>query len=132
MKLEVKHLAPYLPYGLKVVSNELVPGKLYEMVVTNHTVSFDGGLTIADVLMQRAKPVLHLLSDFEKFENVTDEMSENEINELQRRLQFKVPPIGGYVYNLNVSAYNQMLESHIDVFGLIDAGLAVSISRVNV
>ena len=126
MELETKHLAPYLPYKLMCEVKDLGKTIIAEM----HSVYSDGTCTFCDTVESEkgfdyVKPVLIPLKEFENFESVTDEMLEIEIENLKNLILLGVPPVGGYVENLCVSAYNQMLANHIDVFGLISKGLAV-------
>ncbi len=141
MKLELKHLAPYLPYKLAVLSDELVPGKLYEMLVANHTVSFNGGLTISDVLLQRAKPVLRPIEDafavLDEIKHRYNEENETPISDVKFHniggfTLFATETDDSYEVSMPLWAYELMFENHIDVFDLIPAGLAVSRSEVAV
>ncbi len=118
MKLELKHLAPYLPYGLKV----MVEGKEYIMkscfltgsghlaVVTTNKVWKEG-------FPQRhvidTKPILRPLSDLTKEE-------EKELLAIQQNPENEI-------YGENFGAMQWFLSKHFDVFGLIEEGLAIDI-----
>ena len=116
MKLELKHLAPYLPYGLKIKTKHgfdtmetlngwLVNGDHEESYCyedhPNETLEF--------------KPILRPLSDVVKMNKSLYEsylMSGCEID----RMPY-----------LSILA---CLENHYDIFGLIDAGLAIDINTI--
>lgn len=122
MKLELKHLAPYLPYGLKSIDY------------------FDGHKLIRDVTLfnaanffnqtTNAKILLHPLSDLtkEKYRNLIHEkfyMSHRRhgikiIREMQRNVM-------GLKYEYVVF----LLENHFDIFGLIPNNLAIDINTLN-
>jgi hypothetical protein len=61
MKLELKHLAPYLPYGLKVSKDDW--GKTFKMDSDGTTLNCVG---IDFVIFKQAKPILRPLSDLTK------------------------------------------------------------------
>ena len=116
MKLEIKHIAPYLPYNL------------------NNTVS------IADWFKgYNCKPILRPISDlsllvieeFEKYDGkrngkANEEIinlfcEENGVDEILENIELKSLPYECIEY---------MFRNHYDVFGLIEQGLAVSIHDV--
>lgn len=137
MELEVKHLAPYLPYGLKLqyVEREKVISigimrtishNDFETHPTRIDINYEGQehIWMFKPLLRR-KTYLHSLqsemlirwggglSDRAKaqwIKEVTDDMMYSAFNSL--RYDF----------------VELMLENHIDVFGLIDAGLATELS----
>lgn len=121
MELELKHLAPYLPYGLKLSYNS---GDL----------TFTEPLTMAGSVIIESdkhclaygsfKPILRPLSDFNGSE------ADEEINSNSLR---------GYIsvhdkfYNLDFMIYSDvqtLIKHHFDVFGLIPAGLAIDINTL--
>ena len=142
MKLELKHLAPYLPYGLKVKTkygcdtmqtlNEFcVNGDCEEWY------SYEGD----DELLE-FKPILRPLTDLTKMTKIgkdnfeplerlkcidlgyTDWISnerEGWINKYGRERWIGVIPS---------ALINLLFEWHFDVFGLIDAGLAIDINTL--
>lgn len=110
MKLEVKHLAPYLPYGLKGMRID------YESLGEHELV----GLTVWDIITSGGKldykyfkPLLHPLS------RLTDKMvkdfgyamKEDFIVQIQNE-------------TVLVNVWNDLISNHWDVFGLIEKGLA--------
>ena len=144
MKLELKHIAPYLPYGLEMAYRSHKTG-IYEprgklVGVTNH--SFEThpvrllieGMDFEHIWM--FKPILRPMSDITK--------SFYEISYIDY-LWFKV--IGtdsdcfdlvefyelcelGVIDRLPIIVFSQLLEWHFDVFGLIKQGLAVDVNSL--
>ena len=121
MKLELKHLAPYLPYGLQitVVNRKLELG-------THHS---DKTIHIDMVVRKESlyKPILRPLSD------LTKEIVHNgEKFVPNKRLDWALAIVENMVEQGNITGYGlswdlwQLLfEWHFDVFGLIDKGLAI-------
>ena len=138
MELEVKHLAPYLPYGLKlqyVVREKVEQTGIMKSISHNEDETHPTRVSISAMYneehiwmfkpMLRRKTHLHTLqseilvrwggglSDRAKaqwLKEITDDMLYSAFNSL--RYDF----------------VELMLENHIDVFGLIDAGLATELS----
>ena len=119
MKLELKHLAPYLPYGL-----QLAEGELSSISCRWKTVKYvDADEDDYNTSLERIKPILKSLSE------CTDINSPflNSIN-ADLPIQMQICDLAnkriGY-WNCCYEAINTMCEHHIDIFGLIDAGLAI-------
>ena len=131
MKLELKHLAPYLPYGLKVSSlhtlnaetgigniNHIVKAvnqgkkqykpRLRPLSDLNTKIYFKGNFII---------PIEYIKNNFECFNFDYDDtfiLSEDSVN---------------YKY-LPFMIICKLFEWHFDVFGLIEKGLAIDINDV--
>lgn len=146
MKLELKHLAPYLPYGISIEVSEYNNKYITDSwglkcqsdyLVSEYNRGVRKGLTLTQV-----KPILRPLSDLtkeiehkgEKFvpfdrysdifgsnDDVLFENMNNENNEMHYSVCKELPH---YVFDWLVSF-------HFDVFGLIDAGLAIDINTLN-
>jgi len=140
MKLELKHLAPYLPYRLKliVVSNQ-DNGLIGEMIFlhkdylgTNvgikHHLKIERGL-------EHIKPILRPLADIDKeidingwfipFDDIYLHPYRNDTKEeLKEKLQ--EPNV-----ELSYWIMEKLFEWHFDVFGLIEKGLAIDINNLN-
>lgn len=137
-KLELKHLAPYLPYGLKVKSN------LTGSILTLKGISYRGSLQNEEGFdmtnINRSKPILRPLSDLKK---------EIEVNGEKffpfEYLQNNYPCFGfdynneeGFILKTDVVNYKylpymilyKLFEWNFDVFGLIDKGLALDINTL--
>ena len=116
MKLELKHLAPYLPYELKILN-----GKEYDIVngIDNKTViSLFRGHLENFTTIENVKPILRPLSD------LTEEHA-NNCNYSYRDFKWEI-----INKNVSVNIWNDLLSNHYDVFGLIDAGLSIDINTI--
>ena len=67
---------------------------------------------------------------FINFSEITDEMTDSQISILSNRIDFGVPPIGGYCHDVPYSAMVEMFKHHIDVFNLIPQGVAIDINTI--
>ena len=136
MKLELKHLAPYLPYELQLLEEfEVNESKIrtlrgidIDMVVTNlERFPYNQRITFSEI-----KPILRPLSD------LTDEIDihgdkifpcawfglvPNEQH--QQFLETKV--IEGW---MSYKEMTVLIKHHFDVFNLISEGLAIDINTI--
>ncbi len=119
MKLELKHLAPYLPYGLKNQRNFYKPKKI-EGIVGNKVYFGESTLFINQI-----KPILRPLSDLVKSEWKSKIFKLQEIQEVVALLFTKC----NYT-ETSVWEYEFLLKNHFDVFGLIEKGLAIDINTL--
>ncbi len=135
MKLELKHLAPYLPYGLKFIHDEEpTPYLLMKLGLKTDQnplwiEGYNGEFEIS-VFPEGCKPILRPLSDLtkeiehngEKFEDAGffrmfyNGLSDNEIH------------LDGVTFKLEV--WQELFKWHFDVFGLIEAGLAIDMNTL--
>lgn len=142
MKLELKHLAPYLPYKLKMKCPQRFRPNYKESTGVYGVVYLTGDL-YADienntfneaVFLPILKPMEEVEIYFEalcgnlEHQDVTDyfdadflEERNVEINEIQY-LNAEVLPYG---------TISVLLKHHFDIFGLINKGLAVSEYEIN-
>jgi hypothetical protein len=144
MKLELKHLAPYLPYELKILN-----GKEYDIVngIDNKTViSLFRGHLENFTTIENVKPILRPLSDLSKVINIDGDsfipiyLLKNIRYEFESDLSFGFDPQSdGYTCHcssqyLEFSEYyeinSKLFEWHFDVFGLIETGLAIDINTL--
>ena len=125
MKLELKHLAPYLPYGLKGI--ETYKGSIKYLISIDLTLGLKVGDLKEDYLVHfnSFKPILRPLSDLKKDAEIkilvekTFETSEDGWNEFYNN------PLDYPYYAVEV-----LLKHHFDVFGLIPKGLAIDINTL--
>ena len=128
MKLELKHLAPYLPYGLKIyVDNDK----------RDHVKPYSYNLTIGyfqEVLNSEDKPILRPLSDLTKNRDYLIDLRDLENNDM---LFWGVHNFNGdltksvnYSDDLTYSVLEFLYKNHFDVFGLIEKGLAIDINTI--
>ena len=136
MKLELKHLAPYLPYGLTWFCldedsreiEHLPTVKIYDlekqiieiggMDIDLSDLPYPDGLTI--------KPILRPLCDF--YENIDGVSFSNMITHGYHNTFW-------YDKNFNINGLmyrdlKLLLSKHADVFGLIKKGLAIDINTI--
>lgn len=141
MKLEIKHLAPYLPYGLTVLSKphlvtygEQVPLEVNGIAYSDSSNPPDWQyeFIVNDELMfaminekKHFKPILRPLSDLteDKFKNVIFKLQKvnNDVTMLFVDFDYK---------ELSVWEYEFLLENHFDVFGLIEKDLAIDMNSL--
>jgi len=101
--LTLEHLAPYFPYGLKIYKSAVSQLNEFNLpYVLNH-----------------CKPILRPFSDYTEILEITDEMNDYEIQMIEDN-----PDL---IKRLPYDVIEKMFKNHIDVFGLINFGLAVSI-----
>lgn len=110
MKLELKHLAPYLPYKLKLYNRQGIIRTMYTFE------SNDKSINIADVDCLNYKPILKPLSDLLKLGS----------NENWWRIRIETG-----ICSIDYDLMQGLLKEHYDVFKLIDKGLAVNINDVS-
>jgi hypothetical protein len=137
MKLELKHLAPYLPYELKILN-----GKEYDIVngIDNKTViSLFRGHLKNFTTIENVKPILRPLSDLTKeieFDNEKFTPSKDKywgMNSFQYHINKFENWESPSAYLNSCAPYGLLLvliKWNFDVFGLIDAGLAIDINTL--
>ncbi len=127
MKLELKHLAPYLPYGLNLKINT-------PFGTTDRKFEIDCGHDFNLHLSEcNIKPILRPLSDLTK---------EIEVNGEKfvpyEMLNYKptIKHVADYPFSfidlqyISYYSFDCLLEWHFDVFGLIENGLAIDINNL--
>ena len=119
-QLELKHLAPYLPYGLKIqVARTGTIQKLESLSDGDHLFLF--------------KPILRPLSDLTKeFEykgkkiQVLNELGFVNSVDVKESLLFVIGKL-----HIPYSEFTKLCEWHFDIFGLIEKGLAIDINTLD-
>lgn len=136
MKLELKHLAPYLPYNLKCeildykcdyVGEKYLTIKGYYLIGDSPYFNFHAGKEYAGKNTNNFKPILRPLSDLTKERARLAEIFETYDDSFDPQLL-----IEDYRW-LNQMPYGlieQLFEWHFDVFGLIEKGLAIDINTL--
>lgn len=145
MTLELKHLAPYLPYELNcqtVDKGEVVISKL-NAAYSDNSYSFMN-IVESEKGFEDIKPILRPLSDLTKDDKFSELINEELIcgawkfvhddwtTSIQTSnnqhtlliIQNEVAP------ECTVLFFNYMIENHYDVFGLIEQGLAIDINTL--
>lgn len=109
-KLELKHLATYLPYGLKFLDRE--PGHRWARDLRIETIEW---------CLTDGKPILRPLSDLHKMFPMSTYWDPSIIA-LNCKREF---------YKIEYNDFVMLTKNHYDVFGLIDAGLAIDINTLD-
>lgn len=147
MKLEIKHLAPYLPYRLKIIGN--THGEIQVLsCVTETSVNIEGrsfqyGMW-ADIF--DIKPIFRPLNDLKDFKKRID-VGDGEglftpLNRLLFNSYFNIDVMSDadkiefveILTDIEIGAsyddISTLISWHFDVFGLIDKGLAIDINTL--
>lgn len=133
MKLETKHLAPYLPYKLKGIY-EMSSKQKQETLQAIDTLGkcrTDEDLRWFDIKM--FKPILQPLFndnfDYTIFlmDNFPEEKWADAYNDIMNGVGFGVK-----IEQIPYELHEFLFENHIDVFGLIEKGLAIDINTLSV
>lgn len=138
MKIKVEHLAPYLPYGLKVrLPYENVKTCRKYVIGTVGAIYSDGSIVCHDTVNaspDRFKPILKPISEadteirthFSLFfcckqhdKQVIDLFCEEKIGEIELLQYLKIQ-------ELPYDSVQWLLSHHYDVFGLLESGDAVT------
>ena len=125
MKLELKHLAPYLPYALKIQG--ITHGEIAELSCCTETSvnittrSFQYGMW-ADIF--DIKPILRPLKGIYEVEEIMNEFSEHHLENFANSFFIVGLECTSRFDNLSVTQYDCILKHHFDIFGLIELGLA--------
>ena len=127
-KLELRHLACYLPYGLKITQRGFGQDLTVEMTCNNLQNMIDGSTGY--------KPLLIPLSEFNKNLDGNGTMYEQTYNVANLDLSDKLilnisfEQQGGVLPLMDCYSTLQVLfANHFDVFGLINSGLALNKSQ---
>jgi len=137
MKLELKHLAPYLPYRLKMRCIEDKTNHILTIAHQTYDLSTVGLYPILKGdFYKKFKPILRPLSDLTK-DLYQDEILIRWGGGLSEKATVKW--LKAVTDEMKLTAYNAlrfdfvefMLEHHFDIFNLIPQGLAISINDIN-
>lgn len=126
-KLELKHLAPYLPYEVwgyfpKEKYQFKIKGIGYSQIVDNELIITD---TYDEFRFEDVKPILRPLSDLKKREFALYIPSKCDFD-----LDFDTEDLTGFNFIELLDEMNFLFEHHFDVFGLIEKGLAIDINTL--
>lgn len=141
MKIELKHLAPYLPYGLK---GNLVNLEYFDSQINKELYRIETGLTeknkFYDITVVVGdcegeivdfKPILRPLSDLTKeridflwFEVIGVDRGNFDEHDFYEKCEI------GLINLLPIMVYDKLFEWHFDVFELIPQGLAIDINTI--
>jgi hypothetical protein len=124
MKLELKYLSGYLPYELQMYWEDF-----NGVVMDSWTLQAD---SVTFSLINQNKPILRPLSDLTKEIEVNGEkFVPNYDPHLKYFLDCEFKSfINDIPYSLNYDQLQLLLQWHFDIYGLIDAGLAIDINTL--
>lgn len=133
MKLTIEHLAPYLPYGLKIYEPVQELELVMDLSTTYNTKNiglpflFFGG----SYRVEYGLPILRPLGDL-TFEQKDILNNKYDIQVLNEEKAFMFRDIDGNTNPLewDYKDVQKLFEWHFDVFGLIDQGLAIDINTI--
>lgn len=132
MKLELKHLAPYLPYGLEVIYTHTKERgsirNLYDIEEYNDIKLGINWLYGEHIWM--FKPILRPLSDLTKEIEVDSELTTISKDNTWGRFDEIATLKPHQLRFIQLREYELLLEYHFDVFGLIEQGLAIDINTL--
>ncbi|SMC46045.1 hypothetical protein [Pedobacter africanus] len=140
MKLELKHIAPYLPYGLTVyvdIQQYTGTAKVITMSCEEKGVKVraENG-HIFSVKSDKLKPILYpmdilsptdiygIKSTYPNTPNFDYLISDDKV----KRYHFKNGLANSFIEHCVIV---ELLQMHFDVFGLIEQGLAININSLN-
>ncbi len=124
-KLELKHLAPYLPYRLKTVNfntNGLLKNPLCSEMIPTNILAFVDGSTESKIVLRPMSDLIGYLID--------EDISVYKKLSIRTRSdwEYESPTIKKWSYEDIII----LLQHHFDIFGLIPKGLAVDINTLSV
>ena len=136
MKLQLKQLAPYLPYGLKWTSPFGGTDRMTGIITDNVVMDSDGteindSIDLNYIKEPRCKPILKPLSDLFKRKRINDlrELSNNDMLLFGLNgFEGDLTNVESYKNDLNFTVLEYLYKNHFDVFGLIEKGLAIDIN----
>ena len=142
MKLELKHLAGYLPYGLKAIderTKEIRTVTLLHFTYDRESVGHNH-LLYEGILLSNHLPILRPLSDLakeievnrKKFvpkEKLWDEIVYDTDEEYYRILKREWDEID-LIKSAPYRFVQRLQEWHFDIYGLIENGLAIDINTL--
>lgn len=129
MKLELKHLAPYLPYKMRFVID------MYEFTEGNckpEIRHFTMGNDLS-MCLNYGKPILRPLSDLLKDVKVDNDVInfQKHFNEYEFEWLITSNNKRKLINSLDYFIVSKMIEYHFDIFGLINEGLAIDINTLS-
>lgn len=129
MKLELNHLAAYLPYGLRlsVIKNYSIGDGFWQQKGNEA----DLEAAYLNVQLTHCKPILRPLSDLVIDENLIEDFIGlgNWCNAYDEYIDHWYPD-SSYAKKAPYVIFEYFLANHYDVFGLIDNGLAIDINTI--
>ena len=132
MKLEIKHIAPYLPFEVKVIDTEaedciwtLHPYKdSLDCLTDNEHLSLENFITENNATKTPThKLLLRQLSNYADIDSEALCDLNCDVSDQIQVSEFASKRIS--ISSVSVGAFEILVSNHVDVFGLIDEGLAL-------
>jgi hypothetical protein len=117
MKLELKHLAGYLPYGLKIQNGW---GDIKTLKYSHLDDENNGFITN---VMPILRPLSDLIKEIEEDFNVYSLLSLRSKNDYSNG--------NPLILKWSYTDIETLFKYHFDIYGLIEAGLAIDINTLN-
>lgn len=138
MKLEIKHLTPYLPFSLNGINILEEQHSLYTLIgiTVEYCVFKSVKYSKVEGNIKHFKPYLRPLSDLGKqFPKTVSGI--RYVDEINKSSMYQLDKHGDF-YNLPESMnavdtwenFEGLFKYHFDIFGLIEAGLAIDINTI--
>lgn len=125
MKLELIHLAPYLPYGLKV-KHLCEPESIYELsieqLLSNDKITIESLLGVNNMIGRTViKPILRPMSELPNHKEALQDLT------VLYNLDFLMPILNKLDHSITpYSVILVLLKHHFDIYNLIDKNLAIA------
>ena len=140
MKLGLKHFAAYLPYGLicEVINWDAKISRYMTTISELHAVYSDGSCVFHDLVeseqgFESVRPILYHKTHLHNLQNeilirwgggLSDKGKAKWLKEVTDDMLYSA------VNSLRYDFVKFMLENHIDIFGLIEEGLATDANKL--
>jgi hypothetical protein len=125
MKLELEDLAPYLPYGLIFLfDNEIY--SLDGLDVNGDVFNADSG----EIPIHLIKPILRPLSEYKNYKDILEQFSEYSEEQFVNSFFLDIGRSSNCMDSINYTIVSLMIKHNLDLFGLIEKGLAVDINTL--
>ena len=133
MKLELKHLAGYLPYELKIEckdNSELGESSYISEMTGLHESGVDDNY--GNNWTFGIKPILRPLSDLTKEIEVNGEkfVPHTKLGGRPNLKDYDIVYLSKNIDNMSFGLIQKLLEWHFDIYGLIENGLAININTL--
>ena len=122
IKLEIKQIAAYLPYRLKYLDKDTNELTTMRSISTEINLIDMGWGNAHD--LKEFKPILRPLSD------LTKDIEEGKPMFFPSHQLIKHIEKEQDIFNCSYSEIDYLIRNHFDLFGLIDAGLAIDINTL--
>ena len=137
MKITLKHLAPYLPYGLKAKNTDSSDQKGKEWMGIKTIIGLHDETVIQSLNnfpymikfhIDKIKPILRPLSDYTDITSKSMSDLDCDLTDQMDIQEFALKKMS--LSSLLYSSFDVLTRNHVDIFGLIPEGLAIDINTL--